>query len=561
MQMKIKIFILVFALIIPAQCRAFSQSSEQAADEFSKAEEYGLAIPGFDEDYNKPITREEYTELIMKLYDKILPENEASEENAASEEESESALREPAFIDTENPYVLRAYSLGIVNGTSEDQFSPGLYLTREEAVTLLTRAIFTAYPENDPYLHAEYTFIDDWQISYWAKNAVSFAYSFGIINGTDDYVISPLQNISRKEAVVIVVRTFENIDKIVGEVGKYEKWSWHITPQFDGLVPDTRFCSGLAAVKKDGKYGYINTDGKTVIGFLYDRAYDFSNGMGRVELDGKTGYVDRKGRLVIDTIYEGGGDFSENLAWVVSGGKYGFIDIEGNVVVPFEYDNAYGFSYGMAAVKKDGLYGYINRSNETVIDFKFKWATSFKEERARIGENGRYGYIDTSGEIVIPCKYEHILEFNEERAIVYFMDFAGCIDRFGNEIVPFYIYTEISSFSNGVAFTREHGRENPDYSGAYSLIDRDGNAVGTGRRHNMYHEGLVATIKQDLVSGKMIPSYCDKKGNIIIPNPNNETISKDEDHHYFMEFSEGLAAVVDRRGKLGFIKNPLLTDK
>ena len=61
------------------------------------------------------------------------------------------------------------------------------------------------------------------------------------------------------------------------------------------------FSEGLATVKLDGKYGFINTKGKEVIPCKYDYAGEFSEGLAKVGLDGKDGYINTKGKLVIAT--------------------------------------------------------------------------------------------------------------------------------------------------------------------------------------------------------------------------------------------------------------------
>ena len=55
------------------------------------------------------------------------------------------------------------------------------------------------------------------------------------------------------------------------------------------------FIEGLAAVKKDGKWGFINVKGETVIPFIYDGAFSFINGLAQVYEIGRFGLVDRKG--------------------------------------------------------------------------------------------------------------------------------------------------------------------------------------------------------------------------------------------------------------------------
>ena len=52
-------------------------------------------------------------------------------------------------------------------------------------------------------------------------------------------------------------------------------YSVMITPQYEDA---DSFNEGLAAVKKDGKWGYIDETGKTVIPFEYDYAFPFSEG-------------------------------------------------------------------------------------------------------------------------------------------------------------------------------------------------------------------------------------------------------------------------------------------
>lgn len=48
-----------------------------------------------------------------------------------------------------------------------------------------------------------------------------------------------------------------------------------IAPQYEDAMP---FSEGLAAVKKDGKWGYIDESGAVVIPFQFDRAYGFNEG-------------------------------------------------------------------------------------------------------------------------------------------------------------------------------------------------------------------------------------------------------------------------------------------
>lgn len=127
------------------------------------------------------------------------------------------------------------------------------------------------------------------------------------------------------------------------------------------------FSEGLASVRKDGKYGYIDKSGKTVIPFIYVDAMRFYAGLAIVAKDGKYGYIDRSGKTVIPFLYDYADYYSLGLARVKKAGKWGYIDKSGKTVIPFIYDMAHSF-HGLAKVKKDGKEGYINKSGRWVKD-------------------------------------------------------------------------------------------------------------------------------------------------------------------------------------------------
>ena len=61
---------------------------------------------------------------------------------------------------------------------------------------------------------------------------------------------------------------------------------------FDGAG---NFNEGFSAVKKDGKWGYINTKGEQIIECKFDDTNYFNEGFAAVKKDGKWGYVNTKG--------------------------------------------------------------------------------------------------------------------------------------------------------------------------------------------------------------------------------------------------------------------------
>lgn len=73
------------------------------------------------------------------------------------------------------------------------------------------------------------------------------------------------------------------------------------------------------AVMKNGKWGFVDRDGKMVISANYDQARSFSLGMAPVMIDGKWGYIDQNNKVVIEPQYTDATAFSPDGSAVVKG--------------------------------------------------------------------------------------------------------------------------------------------------------------------------------------------------------------------------------------------------
>jgi hypothetical protein len=135
-----------------------------------------------------------------------------------------------------------------------------------------------------------------------------------------------------------------------------------IPPQFEEVGS---FVDGLAAVKVQGKYGYIDKAGKTVIKPQYDFANRFSEGLARVRLGDKFGYVDRTGRMAIPPQFLEAYAFSEGLAWVDLGDRLGAIDRSGKVIFTSPSGLPGQFQNGVAHFKNKQSC-YIDRTGKMI---------------------------------------------------------------------------------------------------------------------------------------------------------------------------------------------------
>lgn len=77
------------------------------------------------------------------------------------------------------------------------------------------------------------------------------------------------------------------------------------------------------AVKINGKWCFVGTDGKLISDKTYADARPFANGLAAVCIDGKWGFVDRNENLVIEAVFFGAKDFNEKgSCFVKTGDKW-----------------------------------------------------------------------------------------------------------------------------------------------------------------------------------------------------------------------------------------------
>ena len=115
--------------------------------------------------------------------------------------------------------------------------------------------------------------------------------------------------------------------------------------------------------KKGGKEYVIRADG---IVLPYCDMRSFSCGRAAVKINGRWGYVDQEWKEAIGCRFDKAKSFSEGYAAVKRDGKWGFIDLNGTEKIEFAYDDCHPFSEGMAAVKKDGKWFFIDKRGEVI---------------------------------------------------------------------------------------------------------------------------------------------------------------------------------------------------
>ena len=323
----------------------------------------------------------------------------------------------------------------------------------------------------------------------------------------------------------------------------------------------------LYLVVKNGRFGYIDRNGRVAIQPRYEWAFPFSEGLAQVLIGGKknkkfTAYIDKTGRLAIRPIDGSGSKFSNGIARVLFGASYlyidrrgrwashasyqdaedcteglcavkmetraanrwGYISTSGAVIVNGQYDWAEPFHEGIARVgimigepytkngapAYDGKEGYIDKTGKPITELNFDKASDFSDGMAQVELKGKWGYIDQSGRIAISPQYDETRAFHENLAGVKVNGLWGFVDKTGRLVIPSQ-FEYVSDFSDGLAAV---GRRGENF-----YIDRSGKVLLSPTFKNLgsFRDGL-ATFRVESKAGVL------NKSGMIVLEPQFDSI-------------------------------------
>ncbi len=230
-----------------------------------------------------------------------------------------------------------------------------------------------------------------------------------------------------------------------------------ISPRFDNAKD---FSEDRAVAWNKGQ-GFLFIDGAgRVLKEGMDDAGRFTGGRIPVKLkeNGKWGYLDGEGRLAIPERFASAKNFSEGLAAAANDSGYGYIDTQGNWVIPPQFMDAGLFSGGLAQVagRKGGAW-FIDRAGQKKFDGGSSVQRPFKEGLVCLKNDfmKTWYIMDSTGQSLSHPKLVWCNDFDGGFASVAFKDPEkaggkyGILDRTGK--VVFASDKHVSRYTGGCA--------------------------------------------------------------------------------------------------------------
>ena len=326
-------------------------------------------------------------------------------------------------------------------------------------------------------------------------------------------------------------------------------------------------------VQKDGKWGTINFEGKTVLNTEYD-SIDVIPGVENallIQKNGKYGVADREGRIILDTNYAEITNLGKTNrdGYIVKddAGLYGIVDSSKKVVLQNQYqeiEKIYGNN--LYVVTQDGKQKVINNNGEDVLTQGFEQIAAIlktKDQGVIYISNGKYGVMNLTGEVLIEAQYDNLVEAKANIFIATKGEKQGIVDIENNEKVPFQ-YQSITYNETGDIYVAEDENFNSNILNTNFDVQQTGilieiNAdkgyfeLRQGDEYKYYNFRFEEKNKTEILSNNTL--YLDKKDNLygFVDKDGNVVVEYMYDDA--TEQNEYGFAAVKKDGKWGAINN------
>ncbi|CAN5561130.1 hypothetical protein BH10BAC4_BH10BAC4_14120 [soil metagenome] len=172
---------------------------------------------------------------------------------------------------------------------------------------------------------------------------------------------------------------------------------------------------GFIGIKRDGKFGFVDTRGRLRIANRYEGIGEFHDGLAPIKLLGKWGYVNTSDEIVIQPTFEATENFDQHLALASRKGKWGMINTEGKEILELRYDSIKKLPNQLFLLTQNSLKGLADAKGRILIEPRFESLQVLENNQVIVFHNNRFGVISTDGMSLLPFNYTSLIYLSERK--------------------------------------------------------------------------------------------------------------------------------------------------
>ena len=183
-----------------------------------------------------------------------------------------------------------------------------------------------------------------------------------------------------------------------------------VVPQAEQVFAESE---GLRGIKRDGKFGFVDSRGRLRIANRYEGIGEFHQGLAPIKLLGKWGFINAKDQIIIQPTYDATEKAEHRAMFVSRNGKAGLIDTEGNVLLALRYDSIKRLPNEMMLLTLDSLKGLADVNGRVLIEPRFSHLQTISDGKVIVSRDGLYGVLMNDGVSVFPIQFDELVYLPE----------------------------------------------------------------------------------------------------------------------------------------------------
>ncbi len=193
----------------------------------------------------------------------------------------------------------------------------------------------------------------------------------------------------------------------------------------------------LFPIKKNKKWGLINSEGQVVLAPRYDAIGEFKRyGYAVMQRDGGVGLLDQSAREIVQPRYDDLKVLDSALVAVLDAGDWMVIDLQGRIVLQKGYERVRVLPGSWLAFRREGLWGVVARDGRMVSPPAYEEIEPQGNGFFLTRRNGKFGLLAGDGREVLPNQSEEIEPYSD--SLFFFRKGRkwGAVDPEGAVLIP-----------------------------------------------------------------------------------------------------------------------------